>query len=378
MSVEKVLISERVTSELGEEGLRDLLASMWAVDCQTCGKFLGEDPPALFVDDSIIYATASLHHPDCRASQWNDSGVLTYSDIEAITWNAAAGILVLDRAGKPDPKPMMLINPGLESVVLERRQQGGWGVRPVLAFRAAGLAPSGAKRKIPGPVDGAVATITDASLAVSFQVPGLGTYEASADPMVVGGARACGGFLVGVTHALNPLQYEEKEFHAAMTAGKVLIGWVGAHGAVPAAPRTSRVLDATLVLHWNNHHISVGKLLGQAPKILSSKMARAWAGRFIGTERGPLVEWMSSSSDRPQDGWFTVNALSMEQYILRRYSDGWKLIQAYQQVIGKGVETGNEARAWAADVMQYRAGVFGLSWEPGPSTPGSSTLYARA
>jgi hypothetical protein len=68
----------------------------------------------------------------------------------------------------------------------------------------------------------------------------------------------------------------------------------------------------------------------------------------------------------------------MEQYILRRYSDGWKLIQAYEQVIGKGVETGNEARAWAADVMQHRAGVFGLSWEPGPSTPGSSTLYSRA
>lgn len=205
------------------------------------------------------------------------------------------------------------------------------------AFGAAGLAPSGAGRKIPGPVDGAVATITDFSLAVSFQVPGLGTYEAPADPMVVGGARACGGFLVGVTHALNPLQYEDGEFRAAMTAGKVLIGWAGAHGAVPAAPRTSRVLDATLVLHWNNHHISVGKLLGQAPKVLSSKMARAWAGRFIGTERGPLIEWMSSSSDRPQDGWFTVNALSMEQYVLRRYSDGWKLVQAYEQVIGKGV-----------------------------------------
>ena len=378
MSVKKVLVSERVTSELGEEGLRELLASLWAVDCQTCGKFLGEEPPALCVDDSIVFATASLHHPGCRASQWNDSGVITHSGIDAITWNAAAGIMVLDRAGKPDPTPMMLINPGLESVVLERRQQGGWGVRPMRAFGAAGLAPSGAGRKIPGPVDGAVATTTDASLAVSFQVPGLGTYEAPADPMVVGGARACGGFLVGVTHALNPLQYEDGEFRAAMTAGKVLIGWAGAHGAVPAAPRTSRVLDATLVLHWNNHHISVGRLLGQAPKVLSSKKARAWAGRFIGTERGPLVEWMSSSSDRPQDGWFTVNALSMEQYVLRRYSDGWKLVQAYEQVIGKGVETGNEARAWAADVMQHRAGVTGLSWEPGPSTPGSSTLYARA
>ena len=131
MSVEKALISERVTSELGEEGLRDLLASLWAVDCQKCGKFLGEEPPSLCVDDSIIFATASLYHPGCRASQWNDSGVITHSGIDAITWNAAAGIMVLDRAGKPDPTPMMLINPGLESVVLERRQQGGKAVSTI-------------------------------------------------------------------------------------------------------------------------------------------------------------------------------------------------------------------------------------------------------
>lgn len=377
MGVEKVLISERSTSELGDEGLRDLLACLWPVDCQTCGRFLGQEPPALCVDDSMAFATASLHHPDCRAPQWNDSGMITSSGIEAITWTAGTLVFGLVREGKAEPWPMMVINPGLENVVLERDKDGDWRVRPMLAFSKAGLASSGAGLEIPGPVDGAIAFTTDASLSVTFQYARQ-TYEAAAEPLIVGGARACEGFLVGVTHALNPADFREEELHAAMAARQVLIGWVGAHGTVPAAPREAPVLDATLVLHWNDHHISVGTLIGQAPKILSSKMARAWASRLIGTDNGPLIPWRPVFGNGPEDGWFTVSTLWPKQYLLRRHADGWKLVQAYQQVMGKGVESDNEARAWATDALLHRAGISGLDWEPGPTTPGSSTLYVRA
>lgn len=379
VSVGKALINDKIHGELGEDGLRDLLACLWPVDCQSCGRFLGDVPPALCVDDSIIFAVASLHHPGCRAPEWNDSGMIaTISGLDSLSYTTAALVFPLVRDGQVEPWPMIVINPGLESVVLDPAEDRTWRVRPNLAFSAAGLAPSGAGQTIPGPVGGAVAFVTDASIAVAFQVAPLSTYEAPADDVIVAGARACGGFLVGVTHALNPAELTEQDLHTAMAAGQVLIGWAGLHGTVPAAPREPAALDATCVLHWNDHHLSVGTLLGRAPKILSSKKARAWATRLIGAESGALLPWEPAGKGRPEDGWFTLNALSVEQYFLRRYSDGWKLVKAFAQVAGTGPESDNEAKAWAIGVLQHRTGISAVTWEPGPTTPGSSTLYARA
>jgi hypothetical protein len=296
---------------------------------------------------------ASLHHPGCRAPGWNDSGIITtFSDVDSLSYTTAALVIPLVRAGQVEPWPMMVINPGLESVVLDPGEDRNWRVRPNRAFSAAGLASSGARLNIPGPVGGAVAFVADASVAVAFQVAPLSTYEAPADDVIVAGVRACGGFLVAVTHALNPAELTEADVHAAMTAGQVLIGWAGLHGTVPAAPREAATLDATCVLHWNDHHLSVGTLLGRAPKILSSKKARAWATRLIGAEDGALLPWEPASKNRPEDGWFTMNALSVEQYFLRRHSDGWKLVKAFSQVAGTGPESDNEAKAWAIGTRQ--------------------------
>lgn len=47
MTVAQLKINEEIRQRLGEDGLRELTACMWAVDCQTCGRFLGDDLPAL-------------------------------------------------------------------------------------------------------------------------------------------------------------------------------------------------------------------------------------------------------------------------------------------------------------------------------------------
>jgi hypothetical protein len=99
---------------------------------------------------------------------------------------------------------MMVVNPGLESVVLEREDQS-WRVRPNLAFKAAGLVPPGPGLMIGRSVDGAVALVMAASIAEAFQVAPLPTYEAPIDEAILECARACGGVLIGLTHALNPL-----------------------------------------------------------------------------------------------------------------------------------------------------------------------------
>ena len=378
MGVEKVLINEKIAGKLGEDGLRDLSACLWAVDCQTCGRFLGDKPAALCVDDSIVFAVASLHHPGCRAPEWNDSGVITAaSDVESLSYITTMLRLPLGRNGQAEMWPMMVVNPGLESVVLEP-EQGRWRVRPNLAFMKAGLVPPGPRLKIPEPVDGAVAFITRTSVAVAFQIAPLRTYEAPADEETLECARARGGVLIGVTHAVHPGELTEKDLHAVMAGGQILMGWAGVHGSAAAARRKAPGLGVTCVLHWNDHHISVGTLLGRAPKVFSSKKARAWATRLIGAPDGALLPWEPADKNRPGDGWFTMNALSVSQYFLRRYSDGWKLVQAYSQAGGKSVESDNEAKAWAAAVLRHHTGISGLAWEPGPTTPGSSTLYARA
>lgn len=379
MGVEKALVNEKISGKLGRDGLQDLFACMWPVDCQTCGRFLGDEPPALCVDDSIVFAVASLHHPGCRAPDWNDSGVITeVSDVKSLSHITTMLLLPLGRDGQVEMWPMMVVNPGLECVVLDPGEDQRWQVRPNLAFKAAGLVPPGAGLKIPEPVDGAVALITDSSIAVAFQVIPLGTYEAPASEEIVECARSRGGVLVGVTHAVHPGELTERDLHDAMTTGQILMGWVGVHGTAHAAQRKAPELGVTCVLHWNERGMSVGTLLGQAPKILSSKKARAWATRLIGAKRGTLLPWELADENRPEEGWFTMNALSVKQYFLRRHSDGWKLVQAYSQVGGKSAESDNEAKAWAAAVLRHRTGISGVAWEPGPTTPGSSTLYARA
>lgn len=233
MGVESALINEKISSELGEEGLRGLLACLWPVDCQTCGGFLGEEPPSLCVDDSVIFAVASLHHPGCRTPVWNDSGMITaVSDISALSYVTTALLLPLGHNGREEWWPMMVVNPGLESVVLEREDQG-WRVRPNLAFKAAGLVPPGPGLMIGRPVDGAVALITATSVAVAFQVTPLRTYEAPVDEAIAECARTRGGVLIGVTHALNPGELTEEDLNTAMATGQILMGWAGVHGAAP-------------------------------------------------------------------------------------------------------------------------------------------------
>jgi hypothetical protein len=73
MALSALLVAEVTRQRLGDDGLLDLAACPWPVDSQSCGRFLGDDPPVLFVDDLAGQAIASLHHQRCRPPAWNDS-----------------------------------------------------------------------------------------------------------------------------------------------------------------------------------------------------------------------------------------------------------------------------------------------------------------
>ncbi|HUD36099.1 MAG TPA: hypothetical protein VMR14_04315, partial [Streptosporangiaceae bacterium] len=82
--------------------------------------------------------------------------------------------------------------------------------------------------------------------------------------------------------------------------------------------------------------------------------------------------------DSPDEGWQAREPSSGRLYELRREANGWQLVLAYGQASGERAETDNEAKAWAAEVLRLQAGISGLTWRPGPSTPGSVTLYGIA
>ncbi len=66
MVVSSLVVCEVTRHRLGDEGLAEVAGCLWPVDCQTCGRFLGDAPPALFVDDLTVTAVASPHHQACR------------------------------------------------------------------------------------------------------------------------------------------------------------------------------------------------------------------------------------------------------------------------------------------------------------------------
>ncbi|MEV0588010.1 hypothetical protein [Nonomuraea sp. NPDC050310] len=90
----------------------------------------------------ILFAVASLHHPRCRASEWREQGHHAISG-DFVSWRARAMIVPLMHGDEPAPRPMLLVNPGLESIFLRPDEQGGWQVTVGDVFHAAGLRPPG-------------------------------------------------------------------------------------------------------------------------------------------------------------------------------------------------------------------------------------------
>ena len=51
MSVPKIICDRKTREKLGEDGLTEVQSQLHAVDCQTCGRPLGTDAPALVVNE---------------------------------------------------------------------------------------------------------------------------------------------------------------------------------------------------------------------------------------------------------------------------------------------------------------------------------------
>jgi hypothetical protein len=378
MAVTTLLVCEVTWQRLGDDGLAGLAECLWPVDCQSCGGFLGDDPPAVVVDDLDVVALVSLHHQRCRFPVWNDSRIVVARSAQYTTFVARMMLLpTTTGGGVVEGYPLMLVNPGLECVQL-RRTQGGWQVGHGDRLAQAGLVRPGRDLVIGAPADGLVARVTDSSVVVVLQVPPFSVYEAPADERVLNRIRALGGLLVAVTPTLNPGDLVFGDVIEALADPRTLAGWAGLHGTRRPPRRRFRLRRPIWVLYWHGELLSVGKLAGRASGKLTAGRARAWAERMITAGQSEPLTWRPVREDRPDEGWQARGIFSTQEHVLRRDADGWKLVLILARTAGTRAETDNEAKAWAANMLKLHAGISHVTWRPGPSASGSVILYGTA
>jgi hypothetical protein len=380
MAVTELVLDTVTQQRLGQQVLSELAGCLYAVDCQTCGRPLGTEAPALAVDDLQVAAFAGLHHPACRQAGWNELSVINAREGANLSWVAHSGMLSLDHGGELDERPLLLVNPGLEMVILQRDDERRWQLGMELKFPHAGMRPFGPDFELERPIPGALARLTATSIAVTLQEPPYQTYEAPADARFLERARQIEGVLFAVSHARRPDRLTSQDELTQLLASRhTLGGFVALQGSSTAAAAaqsapTAQKSGTVYVLHYNARHMTVGPVLARTDAQLKDRDAKSWAQQVIGAQ-AHLIAWSRIDDKRPDDGWFTLDAISVKHYLLRPHSDGWVLSEAFSRVDGHGADNDNEAKAWAAGALRHKAKLGALTWERGTSTRGSHALY---
>lgn len=237
MSIGKMLISADTRDKLGgPEGVAAVDACLWAADCQTCGRPLGQDPPALCVDDLSEFAYASVHHPACRAPGWNDSSSIAGTSRPLVSHRTRLVMLPMSAGdgGERDLMPVMVINPALESVFLAPGQDGRWRPGPAGTFAALGLVPPGSELKLHQPVSGAYAELTGGGVVITLTMAPFDSYACdltSGDASFRREITGQGGILMAITQAVDPASPGlASQFKRALRQRNLLCGWIALRG----------------------------------------------------------------------------------------------------------------------------------------------------
>ena len=206
MALAVVRVDRFTQSELGCSGLEELSRNLWPGRCQTCGRELGPQPPAVVVVDAGISVTASLHHAACQQPRWTHT-VIDATGRHLTVATRLMGIPFGDSARDPF-RPTLLVNPGLEQVTLVRTDSGKYRATTVEGYRPLGLFP-------PAPQPPALASRRDKSglvaswLADDRLIVRCGERfwahpVGPADSMLVGLLRKRDEVVLGISTAVNP------------------------------------------------------------------------------------------------------------------------------------------------------------------------------
>lgn len=190
--------------------------------------------------------------------------------------------------------------------------------------------------------------------------------------------RDLGGVTLAVTTAADPPQMKSvKQFLALMQSGWVVMGWVALAGTEALRPLQEAAAPSSLsayLLHWSTHHAAVGELMATTDRSLSVAQAQVWALSQINLPENRLLPWDQPSGDL--NAWYVLDAISVQHYFLRRYTDAWKLIKVLARIDGCGLAGETEAQDWATRAVRVRGNSRIISWVPSPcAEPGFTVLH---
>lgn len=363
-------------SELGRDGLAVLAANLWPKDCQTCGWALGADKPTVAVSDMIAFCSASLHHARCQPPRWITDGPV-FTKQELLSWTSQA-LLLQSSPGTHFDRPVLLVNPWLEQIML-KRMPGGWRANTLEIYGQSGLRSTPEGLLDLTPVPDIIAHLDADTITVHLDDTGQ-TWSVESSGPIRQAVTELGGITLAVTTACNPANLREpRQFLDLVGAGQAALGWVALVGTQPV-PLTEAELSpealTTFILHFGNGHASVGELLATTDRALLPEAAQQWAQETINTAMNipsaQLIGWQQVGGD-PQ-AVRALDAISGKGFILRRHTDAWKLIK-----LTAGGQLGLDSdsiRDWATRTARTKAGTRIISWIAGPTTDdGFTTLH---
>ena len=363
---------------LGSGGLQDVWENLWPVDCQTCGSQIGAERPALYVADMVVFVSASVHHRACQAPEWSKQPRI--SGGRHLSWRAKTLLLFgTRRTGDCDDRPLMLVNPGLEQVVLGQTNEGR-RVNTVPYYRKLSLGTPRRDFDVDQPVSDAYVRIHRANITVRLESCSE-VWSCSADRDTQDRIHELGGIILGITTAADPddiMRYGD--LFSLIDSEKLLFGWVPLEGTEHHQPlRETEEPDALTIhlLHRSDRDAIIGEPLATTTAFPEQE-AGSWAAGLLFTEPPDWpLEWQQVSRD-PAARW-VIDPLAAGFYSLQQHADGWKLIKVLSQITGSGFRTEQQARQWAERVVRARTKTGVFDWRPVPGTgTGFATLQGVA
>jgi hypothetical protein len=88
------------------------------------------DYPFVVDEQFIAFISASLHHARCQPVEWSTGPVLVSSSQPLLSYTTQSLLLPAEADGHRDDRPVILVNPSLEQVLLSSAN-GRWTVNTV-------------------------------------------------------------------------------------------------------------------------------------------------------------------------------------------------------------------------------------------------------
>lgn len=216
---------------LGDEALDRILRCLHPIDCQMCGKPLGDKRPSLVVVQlGPEVADALLVHTRCSPPAWLLDGIEWTDPVEPCgTWRAGAAAVAVASVPdgeEPDRIPAIVVNPGLDGIHLSL-VDGTW--RPDLAIAAwplesmADLAeePVGTQR-----IRGARLRVDGTDVYVGPEDDPDRWWTGASDEFFWAELEVRGGALLVLTYSLDPHDLTVANLTAMRGPGEAIAGWV--------------------------------------------------------------------------------------------------------------------------------------------------------